>query len=234
MKRSLRFSLLLVLFLSGIVKGQTWDWSEPKEHHKSIVIVRSSERNTENSGGAFGSGVYIQYKNMFGVLTARHTLRNRYTRITDHLGHITNACQSVIKDTPQNDLAFIKYYNKNLTPLEIAENKPTLDKKYEFVGWGGPGVGERNQTNSLRHFWSVCKSSKVRNRNEFTGSVTLGDSGGPVLTEDHKVAGIILEGWGNLQRNNWPYSKDSQTCYYSTMVAFLDSLAPQKVMQGYG
>ena len=223
--------LTFVVPLNAQTRKQYWNWTEPGEHHKSIVIVRATYDYREKSGGTFGSGVYINYKGMHGILTARHTVTRRpqYIRIIDYLGRMTNPCRLISKTSDRIDLAFIKYYNKELTPLSIAESKPIPGQEYELVGWGGPGNDEK-ETNAIRHFWVTCIPTTTSSKNEYRGGICLGDSGGPILTKDHKVAGIVLQGY-HPRSARWPSFKDCNSCFYSDMVKFLDRLQPVQASQ---
>jgi S1-C subfamily serine protease len=154
------------------------------------AVVRLSVPVKEGAR-SLGSGVLAGADERFGyVLTAHHVVRDaeghpkvRFANGTVENGH-------VLKTDAAADLALIRINRPPVRPVEWAAASPTKGDQLVAAGFGsdgkyqeaaGPVIGFTTRAEETPD-WMIVKAQ-----------VRSGDSGGPVFTQDGKLAGVL---WG--------------------------------------
>jgi S1-C subfamily serine protease len=154
------------------------------------AVVRVTVPVAEGAS-ALGSGVLAGADRRFGyVLTAHHVVRDadgqpkvRFANGTVQPGHI-------LKTDSAADLALIRIDRPEIPPVEWAAASPIKGEHLVAAGFGsdgqyqeatGPVVGFSARTDDTPD-WMIMQTQ-----------VRSGDSGGPVFTQDGKLAGVL---WG--------------------------------------
>ncbi len=183
--------VLLVVFILGwsifasFVNAQTWDWSPPAPHHAAVCKVQSATGR--------GSGIYIEYGDLRGVLTAAHITEGQNAKVIFSDG--TKATGESTIDKFGHDVAFVFVTHPALLPVLMAITDPRPGERVEFLTVGGP---ERR----LRTFWATVQA--IRDRvTEYNCDVLSGDSGGGILNEQAQLIGIQSVGFGENILTDW-------------------------------
>jgi len=155
-----------------------WNWSDAKPHHASIVKIRIVGQGWTSMGTG---AVISDYK----ILTAEHVVDASTTFLIETFeGKQYSAVIGPVDE--DSDVAIIVTQMKmDLPHLKVSNKKPTEADKVEACGYGGDG--------DLRHFFATSKlySGKTLGIDAYT---IPGDSGGPILNEDHEIIGVISGG----------------------------------------
>jgi S1-C subfamily serine protease len=187
------------LFFVGILVGPA--------HASHPAVVRVTVPVAEGAR-SLGSGVLAGADERFGyVLTAHHVVRDadgqpkvRFANGTVEPGHI-------LKTDSAADLALIRIERPAIPPVEWAAAAPAKGQELVAAGFGsngqyqeakGPLVGFSARTEKTPD-WMILEAQ-----------VRSGDSGGPVFTEDGKLAGVL---WGC---NNQTYASPVGRLYKFT------------------
>ncbi len=177
-------TLLVVAVLAPATHGaEYWRWSPSQPHHNAAVQVRV--------GTSFGSGIYVAYGELRGVLSAQHVGSGR-TAATVTWSDGTQTAGHRTIDKFSHDLAFIFTRHPSIKPIELAEGEPRAGDRLEVLGFGGP------KTNPpLRAFFGdyVAPPENVVSRSHHILDcyVIHGDSGAGVL-RGAKLIGIAVSG----------------------------------------
>lgn len=177
-------AFILFQILIPSANAQTWDWSPPAAHHAAVCRVQSENRA--------GSGIYVEYGELRGVLTAAHVTEGQDTQVTFSDG--TKATGKSTIDKFGHDVSFIFIDNSAITPVAIANIYPQLGDRVEFVTTGGP-------QHRLRMFWATIRSIGD-NITEYDCDVLAGDSGGAILNTLGQLVGIQYA--GRFPLTAWP------------------------------
>jgi S1-C subfamily serine protease len=163
-----------------------WDWSEEKPHHASIVKIRIIGQGWTS----MGTGTAISdYK----ILTAEHVVDTATTFLIETKdGKRYSAVIGPVDE--DSDVAIIVTQTKmDLPHIKVSDKDPTEADKVEACGYGGDG--------KLRHFFATSKlySGQVLGVDAYT---IPGDSGGPILNENHEIVGVISGGlaWSSVKK----------------------------------
>jgi len=244
MKRYLRKTALLIVVFAMLTRcslgqvssdPQYWEWSKRGQpHHASIVTVQAKKTHLQKDWFAV-NGVYIKHNDKLGVLTVNHILTygGQIVRIVDQSGNVSNQCNAMTRDKFDYDIAFIQYRNDSLTPLELSDFALSTGSKGELVSIGGP------VHNGMRNFYMTKEQAtdKYQSYNVYTGFVISGDSGAPILNDEHKIVGIQSGGTdrGIEARgpSNWPIYRGATVVKLDQIRAFLDRIIP-KTLQAMG
>ncbi len=176
--------VLALGFANSIADAQTWNWSPPAPHHTAACVVQSGDRG--------GSGIYIKYGDLRGVLTAAHITKGQDTQVTFSDG--TKATGKSTIDKFGHDVAFIFVDNSAITPVAIANIDPQPGDRVEFLTTGGP-------EHRLRMFWATIRTIG-ESVTEYNCDVLAGDSGGAILNTQFQLVGIQYA--GRFPLTTWP------------------------------
>jgi S1-C subfamily serine protease len=140
---------------------------------------------------SLGSGVLAGADDRFGyVLTAQHVVRDADGKPKVRFADGTVEHGEVLKADADADVAVIRVKRPEIPPVEWADDSPKEGDELVAAGFGGDGqyqeaqgpvVGFTEKTDEAPD-WMIVKAE-----------VRSGDSGGPVLTKDGKLAGVL---WG--------------------------------------
>ena len=140
---------------------------------------------------SLGSGVLAGADDRFGyVLTAHHVVRDAAGSPKVRFANGTTAQGEVLRTDSHADLALIRVRRPAVAPVEWAAAPATKGDQLVAAGFGGDGkyqeaagpvIGFTNHTKQSAK-WMIVDAQ-----------VRSGDSGGPVFTEDGKLAGVL---WG--------------------------------------
>ena len=176
---------LLCLLIASDADAQTWDWSPPASHHAAVCRVSAFQENDQETGKEVwhvGSGVYVEYGKLRGVLTAAHIITGRKTVVQFSDGMKSMADSSTI-DKFGHDIAFIFLVAPGfITPVSMAKQDPLRGDRVELVTRGGP-------EHRLRSFWATVKIVGP-GTSKYDCDVLNGDSGGAILNTQGQLIGI--------------------------------------------
>ena len=149
---------------------------------KSLVVVRATNRAGDESG--VGAGFAVDQPGL--IVTARHVIGDGRDFVVELPDGSTAPVIEVFASSSQLDLAIIRIDNTSLQPLKLfsedmAENRP-------LVALGHPR-GKRNQIASGAYS-GIHEIDGIRML-ELAMPIEQGNSGGPVLTTDGQVVGLI-------------------------------------------
>lgn len=185
--------------------AQTWNWSPPAPHHAATCKVQSATGR--------GSGIYIEYGDLHGVLTAAHITEGQNTEVT--FGDGAKATGESTIDKFGHDVAFVFVTHPALLPVPMATTDPKPGEKVEFLTVGGP---ERR----LRTFWATIRA--IRDRvTEYNCDVLSGDSGGAILNTKGELIGIQSFGCDPL--TSWPAYRGAGSASCKPIRDFLGRVA---------
>lgn len=149
---------------------------------KSLVVVRAKNREGDESG--VGAGFAVDQPGL--IATARHVIGDGRDFVVELPDGSTAQVLEVFASSSQLDLAVIRIDNTSLPPLmlsvgDVAEKRP-------LIALGHPH-GKRNQLAS-GEYSGIYEIDGIRML-ELAMPVEQGNSGGPVLTTDGQVVGLI-------------------------------------------
>lgn len=213
MKDRTWYAFLLIYFLICVIlmswaclaNAQTWEWSSPAAHHAAVCRIQSGNRG--------GSGIYIKYGELRGVLTAAHIADGRDAQVTFSDG--TKATGNSTIDKFGHDVAFIFVNNPATTPVAISNMDPRPGDRVEFVTTGGP-------EHRLRMFWATIRATGS-SVTEYDCDVLAGDSGGGILNAQAELIGI--QSFGYLPLTSWPAYRGSGSASCKPIRDFLGRVA---------
>lgn len=171
--------IVAIVFVCSIVTAQSWDWSPPAPHHAAVCKVTSGNRS--------GSGIYVQYGKLRGVLTVAHISTGG--RATVQFSDSTKATGKTLDDKFGHDIAFIFVSHPSITPVSIAKQNPLHLDRVEFVTKGGP-------EHRIRSFWGN-KRDAGPDKTKYDCDVLSGDSGGGIFNTQGELVGIQAFGQGH-------------------------------------
>lgn len=204
---------LLVILLPSSLLAQ-WDWSPVASHHSASCRIVAS-------GGNAGSGIYIDYQGLKGVLTVAHVFDNS-NDFTVTFADGTKARGSGTIDKYRHDVGFIFTTHATIKPLSLSTASPQIGDRVEYLGFGGPGA-------RLRHFYGdVIRLGG--NTTEFSAHVISGDSGAGIINSCNEVVGIQSYGVdGNVGRQGqWTIYRHSGSTAWRPIQRFLGRVAGKR------
>lgn len=183
MTRPFRFSfLVLVLACPFSIFGQTVSDLVKNTVDAVVLIVVS-----DDTGKAFAEGSGFIISSDGKIITNHHVIANAHSAIAKLNNGSFFVVDGVLADDPDNDIAILKVNGKNLPCLTLSQAKPSVGD--HVVAIGSP-LGLDN-TVSDGIVSSLRDDGKGRSWIQTTAPVSHGNSGGPLLTMDSKVIGII-------------------------------------------
>ena len=149
---------------------------------KSIVVVRATDRTGDESG--FGAGFAVDRPGL--IATARHVIGDGRDFIVELPDGKTAKVLEVYASSNQLDLAIIRIDNETLPPLPISIEAVSTDRR--LIVLGHPR-GRRYSTASGL-FSGIFELDGVKML-ELAIPIEPGNSGGPVVTEDGQIVGLV-------------------------------------------
>ena len=149
---------------------------------KSLVVVRATDRTGDESG--FGAGFAVDRPGL--IATARHIIGDARDFIVELPDGKTAKVLEVYASSNQLDLAIIRIDNETLPPLPISVETITANRR--LMALGHP-MGRRYQT-AIGTYSGVYENDGVKML-ELAMPIERGNSGGPVLTTDGEIVGLV-------------------------------------------
>lgn len=169
-----------------------WEFTPPAAHHAAAVKVNG------------GSGVYVSFEGLTGVLTAAH-VGNAPIEWRDGT---TSSSANCHRDKFHHDVAFIVAEHPTIKPLAIASEDPQEGQPIEVVGFGGV-------RRAIRHYTGRVLPGGPDDHFVLSCAVAAGDSGGGILNDRHEVISVVSAGengeWSNEEARAHPQLVCPQT-----------------------
>ena len=168
-----------------------------------------------------GTGTLVRTSGTAGiVLTNWHVVRDRDGGVTVAWPDGTEAPARVLATDRQWDLAALAVPRPaGVEPVPVAAAAPRIGERLTIAGYGG-GI-YREQAGEVTQSMSPA-SSDVRQFIELRAAARNGDSGGPMLTAEGQLAGVLWGSTGGLTAGSCA----------TRVAAFLDAVpGPQSVCQ---
>ena len=218
------YLIVITAFWIGIkmqeANAQEWDWSPPAKHHEAICSVMAlveTNQGQKTQGWLRGSGVFIEYGELRGVLTVAHAMTGKGI-IVEFSNGTKSAADDYTTDKYGHDLAFIFLVTPgSVEPARIAEVSPGTGSRVEIVTTGGPET-------RLRSFWATVKTVDAA-ITEFDCDVLSGDSGGGIFTSANEIMGIQAYGVEKIATSEkWSAFRSAGAASCSRIRGFLDRI----------
>lgn len=168
-----------------------WNWTEPAEHHKAVVLIRVQlpdsfdpifgrlAVSSSGAGGVISGGL---------VVTAAHVVEGSKT-IDVLFFDGRKASATIHYINCEQDVAILRCEIPDGIPaLEVAACDPIEGEAVEVCGFGGT-----TDVKEIRHFSSVVSVSSARFIGLNSYCIT-GDSGGVILNKKNQVVGVVSGG----------------------------------------
>lgn len=179
-----------------------------KEKDFSEIYLPKSENYVKTLGGALKSSVTIKTDKGHGsgfiitddgyLVTNYHVIANA-SNLTVVLFDKTEHKCTVERVSRASDLALLKITtNDTLFPIEITKNK-TVNIAEEIYAIGTPTAEDLSQTLSKGIISGLRSNGSDNSLIQTDASVNSGNSGGPLVSKDVKVLGVVsakLKGYG--------------------------------------
>ena len=139
------------------------------------------------------------------IVTNHHVIAGAHSAIVKLNTGAFFPVDGVLADDPIRDIAILKVSGKNLPVLQLADSD-SLSAGDHVVAIGSP-LGLQNSV-SDGIISGFREDSKGRNWVQTTAPASHGNSGGPLLTMDEKVAGVVT--WKNTEGENLNFAVPSK------------------------
>lgn len=149
---------------------------------KSLVVVRATDRTGDESG--FGAGFAVDRPGL--IATARHVIGDARDFVVELPDGKTAKVLEVYASSNQLDLAIIRIDNETLPPLPISVEAVSKDRR--LIALGHPR-GQRYAMASGTYS-GIYELEGVKML-ELAMPIEPGNSGGPVLTADGRIVGLV-------------------------------------------
>lgn len=150
---------------------------------KSLVVVRATDRAGDESG--IGTGFAVDQAGL--IATARHVIGDGRDFVVELPNGKVAPVLEVFASSSQLDLVIVRIDDTSLPPLPLLTGP--LSIKQSLIAMGHPR-GKRNQVSS-----GVYSASEVidgMEMLELSMAIEPGNSGGPVLTDEGNVVGVVM------------------------------------------
>ncbi len=220
-------AIIFIIFISAKAKdanAQEWDWSPPAKHHESICSVLAlveTNQGPKERAWLRGSGVFIEYGELRGVLTVAHAMTGK-EMIIEFSNGTKSKSNDYTTDKYGHDLAFIFLVSPgSIEPARIARSSPGPGERVEMVTTGGPET-------RLRSFWATVKTVD-EDVTEFDCNVLSGDSGGGIFTVRNEIMGIQSYGVDKfLDTKTYFVARTAGAASCSRIRGFLDRIVKSR------
>ncbi len=147
--------------------------------------------NAVGSGRAAGSGTLVDVGADHGlVVTCAHLFRDGSGTLSVAFPNQQTYAARLVKADAAADLAALVIAPPGVEPIAIAARYPRRGEPLVSCGYGGDGRLWCNRGQALGYV-AAAPSRDVETL-ELSGTARLGDSGGPVLDQNHQLAAVLF------------------------------------------
>ena len=144
----------------------------------------------ESSGVSLGSGVLVDINESQGlVLTNWHVIRDSRSAVLVQFADGFQSAGTVIRFDEAWDLAAISIWKPKATPVPLAQRNPLPGEPLCIAGYGRGAY--REQRGRCTEYLSPG-SGYPKELVELQAPARQGDSGGPILNTDGRLAGVLF------------------------------------------
>jgi Trypsin-like peptidase domain len=167
----------------------------------AVVLIVVSD----DSGKPFAEGSGFIASSDGKIVTNHHVIAGAHSAVVKLNNGAFFPVEGVLADDPERDIAVLKVSGKNLPVLLLADSD-SLSAGDHVVAIGSPLGLENSVSDGI--ISGFREDSKGRNWVQTTAPASHGNSGGPLLTMDEKVAGVIT--WKNTEGENLNFAVPSK------------------------
>ena len=144
----------------------------------------------ESTGVSLGSGVLVDVNGSQGlVLTNWHVIRDSRSAVLVQFADGFQSAGTVIRFDEAWDLAAISIWKPKATPVQLAQRNPIPGEPLSIAGYGRGAY--REQRGRCTEYLSPG-SGYPKELVELQAPARQGDSGGPILNADGRLAGVLF------------------------------------------
>jgi len=144
----------------------------------------------ESTGVSLGSGVLVDVNGPQGlVLTNWHVIRDSRSAVLVQFADGFQSAGTVIRFDEAWDLAAISIWKPKATPVPLAQRNPIPGEPLSIAGYGRGAY--REQRGRCTEYLSPG-SGYPKELVELQAPARQGDSGGPILNADGRLAGVLF------------------------------------------
>ncbi|MFM7034690.1 MAG: serine protease [Planctomycetia bacterium] len=166
------------LFADYLLTGQT--------PHPSVARIVAPD----DGGVSLGSGVLVDINGTQGlVLTNWHVIRDTKSAVLVQFPEGFQSAGTVIRQDEVWDLAALVIWKPRATPISLAEHPPQIGEPLTIAGFGRGAY--RAETGACTEYLSPG-TGYAKDLVELAATARQGDSGGPILNADGKLAGVLF------------------------------------------
>jgi hypothetical protein len=166
------------LFADYLLTGQT--------PHPSVARIIAPDQG----GVSLGSGVLVDVNRNQGlVLTNWHVIRDSRSAVLVQFPDGFQSAGTVIRYDEAWDLAALVIWKPRATPIQLAAQPPAIGDPLTIAGFGRGAY--RAETGQCTEYLSPG-TGYTKEFVELAATARQGDSGGPILDADGKLAGVLF------------------------------------------
>jgi S1-C subfamily serine protease len=166
------------LFADYLLTGQT--------PHPSVARIVAPDEG----GVSLGSGVLVDMNQSQGlVLTNWHVIRDTRSAVLVQFPDGFQSAGTVIRYDEAWDLAALVIWKPQATPIPLADQPPQIGELLTIAGFGRGAY--RAETGPCTEYLSPG-TGYAKEFVELSATARQGDSGGPILNADGKLAGVLF------------------------------------------
>ncbi len=166
------------LFADYLLTGQT--------PHPSVARIVAPDEG----GVSLGSGVLVDMNQSQGlVLTNWHVIRDTRSAVLVQFPDGFQSAGTVIRHDEAWDLAALVIWKPQVTPIPLADQPPQIGELLTIAGFGRGAY--RAETGPCTEYLSPG-TGYAKEFVELSATARQGDSGGPILNADGKLAGVLF------------------------------------------
>lgn len=224
---------IVFLFLTSSIFAQNpaeWDFLDPDENLKSLVLVEMSINTSNGLAVGHGSGVIIAFKDEFDetkkfrkalILTAHHVVDSATKVSCTSFDGLSYQPFITLAFDKANDLALIEgFVSAECRSLAVSDSPPKFGDDVRLAGFP---LKKKN-----RKYWraKVARVTHSHNKVFVDEDVRPGASGGFIIDKDNKIVGIISGGAEWFQAKDeppytWPTRAGSTGAIKNLVAAFV-------------
>ena len=154
--------------------------------HPSVARIVAPDEG----GVSLGSGVLVDMNQSQGlVLTNWHVIRDTRSAVLVQFPDGFQSAGTVIRHDEDWDLAALVIWKPQATPIPLAEQPPQIGELLTIAGFGRGAY--RAETGPCTEYLSPG-TGYAKEFVELSATARQGDSGGPILNADGKLAGVLF------------------------------------------
>jgi S1-C subfamily serine protease len=166
------------LFADYLLTGQT--------PHPSVARIVAPDEG----GVSLGSGVLVDINQSQGlVLTNWHVIRDTRSAVLVQFPDGFQSAGTVIRHDEAWDLAALVIWKPQAAPIPLAEQPPQIGELLTIAGFGRGAY--RAETGPCTEYLAPG-AGYAKEFVELSATARQGDSGGPILNADGKLAGVLF------------------------------------------